>query len=173
MRAFLVLLMLTGVAAAAPCPSGNALLDAAQVAFPPEMRDAPLDLAHVKCAPVRTHAGTRWLISFAVGDGLLLAVVTPAGSVAWTCCGLGAAGSITDVQVADLDGDGTDELLTTERIGATRALGISSVDGQGESIELCQSTWRLVPHKRGSTIEVTGGCSPGTYAWGRAQLVRS
>jgi hypothetical protein len=167
---------------ATPCPSGNPLLEAARSAFPEERS---LDLAHVSCRIVQEHARTRWLIVFDRGTtGLEIALVS-GRHVDWTCCGREPGGplnaSIIGIEVADLDGDGDDELLATilhqghERLddeqlyvhALSRPLTLYEEGGillawRDPDRDDCSSTWRLVAGSRTTRrLEVTGHCARG------------
>jgi hypothetical protein len=159
-------------AARAACPTGHALATVGDAAFPAEMRgDAKLE--SVTCTAVRSHAGTRWLLELDTGTtGLLIAVVSPSGKVAWTCCGVGG-GAIVDVTAADLDGDGTDELVITTRDASNaRAVGVQSIDGQhGDSIELAPGArWHLDDHAI-AIADAAGNIA--RYRWAHAVLEHS
>jgi hypothetical protein len=159
-------------AAHAACPTGRALATVADAAFPAEMRGgAKLDA--VTCTAVRSHAGTRWLLELDTGaTGLLLAVMSPSGSVTWTCCGVGG-GAIVDATAADLDGDGADELVITTRDATNaRAVGVQSIDGKhGDSIELAPGArWHLDDHAI-AIADAAGNIA--RYRWSHAALEHS
>ncbi len=167
---FVILALAT--AAHAACPTGRALATVADAAFPAEMRgDAKLDSA--TCTVVRSHAGTRWLLELATGTtGLLIAVISPSGKVAWTCCGVGG-GAIVDATPADLDGDGADELVITTRDASNvRAVGVQSIDGKhGDSIELAAGAhWHL--DKLAIEVDDAAG-NVARYRWSHAALEHS
>lgn len=181
-----------GSVAATPCPSGKALLDVARAAFPPELRNPTGAPAHTACGVVRAH-GTHWLITTDT-DGLGLVVALMSGKdVDWRCCQLvpGTPNvAIDHVRIADLDGDGVDELLVTasytghERFHRQTLFVHSptlALEGREDGIELarsspydgwdCASTWKLVPGPHGTQLlEVAGTCTgsaPNDYPTGR------
>jgi hypothetical protein len=172
-RSIVVVIVLTLASIAhAACPTGHALATAADAAFPADMRGfAKLDA--VSCTVVRSHAGTRWLLELDTGTtGLLIAVVSPSGKVAWTCCGVGG-GAIVDATPADLDGDGADELVITTRDASNaRAVGVQSIDGQhGDSIELAPGArWHLDDHAI-AIADAAGNVQ--RYRWAHAVLEHS
>jgi hypothetical protein len=163
MRALIVgFVLMLATAAHAACPTGHALATVAETAFPAEMRgDAKLDAA--TCTAVRAHAGARWLLELDTGTtGLLIAVASPNGKVAWVCCGVGG-GAIVDATATDLDGDGADELvITTRDTSNARAIGVQSIDGNhGDSIELAAGArWHLDDHAIASTANAGRTGSP-------------
>jgi hypothetical protein len=181
---FVILVILAvATAARAACPTGQALAGVAGAAFPAEMRgDAKLD--SVTCMAVRSHAGTRWLLELDTGaTGLLIAVVSPSGTVAWTCCGVGG-GAIVDVTAADLDGDGADELVITTRDASNaRAVGVQSIDGKhGDSVELAAGArWHLDDHRgtaspktmRSEIVVADAAGNVARYRWSHAALEHS
>jgi hypothetical protein len=181
-RWLIIAVLLASSAARAACPTGHALATVADTAFPAEMRgDAMLDAA--SCTAVRSHAGTRWLLELDTGaTGLLIAVMSPNGKVAWACCGVGG-GAIVDATAADLDGDGVDELVITTRDASNaRAVGVQSIDGkQGDSIELAAGAqWHLDDHAivtgravRSEIVVADAAGNVARYRWVHAVLEHS
>lgn len=102
-------LAIVSTTASAACPTGAQLVALAQSAFA-ELADAqPEQLA---CQPLRAHAPT-WLITFANAECGSAAAIVEGGAVTWHQ-GPDAPGwpcRADSWQAADLDGDGTDELL--------------------------------------------------------------
>jgi hypothetical protein len=121
MRALLLVCLLAGVAAAAPCARRGALARLASAAFPPEVRAQgdgsvmAIDPTRLRCTRVRASPPRR-LLTFDTGDGLLVALVSGT-TVIWER-GQVSVGTLRDTiesaEPADLDGDGVDELLIVD-----------------------------------------------------------
>ncbi|HTR55647.1 MAG TPA: hypothetical protein VMJ10_33450 [Kofleriaceae bacterium] len=176
---------------AAPCPAGKALRELASTAFPGE------DVAGASCRLVRTADGARWLIEVSTRHGLEVALGAR-GRVAWSCCGYtpGTPGaSLLHVDIADLDGDGRDELIATvaheghERYRDEQLYVHAASDPlvlyERGSIELarsapgqagCHSRWRIVRAPHGTHhLAIIGGCADAgrELAWRDGALVES
>jgi hypothetical protein len=174
--------------AAPPCPKGRALIDVARVAFPAESRgdlagnEIPIERGRVRCTVVRSPV-RLWLVTFESLDRVQLAALVSKDEVVW----LGGSLDLetphisTSYTVADLDGDGTDELIEhghKEGHMSTSSdwLQIEALDAVGRPVEAsgteiagflglgltgeadsgehyhCWSTDRLVPGPHGTKL---------------------
>ena len=109
----------TAAAAAEPCPAGDALIETARAAW----GKGPGEI-YADCVALRAGGETLWLVDGTFdpgGDsmtmGMWTALVTPAGEVRWSAgddelpYGAMMRTSSAGWTAADLDGDGTDEVL--------------------------------------------------------------
>lgn len=165
------------------CPGGGKLVELVRGAFP----DMPIKPSDLVCRVLRARAPT-WLITFAAsgcGDpGAGAAAIVQSGAVTWSDPGFGAPGTPCrggTWQAADLDGDGSDELLLFEDYQghegfARRSLGVMAIESgkpvPGDGLALasrgsrldggrytweCSAGYRLVPAQHGARrIQLVG-----------------
>jgi hypothetical protein len=179
-------------AAAEPCPSGDALNDAARAGW-----GKGEGVVTASCLALRAAGETLWLIdgTFEPGTGeemslgMWTALITPGGEVRWAegedDLPYGAAmRSYTDGwTAADLDGDGTDEVLYVAgydhggymesqlvaasiaggKLAVGEAISLSSdnsaavdpADPETGELHVCDGAWELVPAGAGRQVAVT------------------
>jgi hypothetical protein len=180
----------------APCPaSTRQLLDLAGSAFSAEQRTVvdrvlPLDAKRLRCREVRGPTPLA-LLTYAADDGVVLGALVSGDTVVWSH---GSAEDCTPCltdrayAVADLDGDGRDELLvhvhkTGHMSTSAEWLELWTLDGRGVPTEgpsltvrasasnqgseggrrldyACVSTWRVLGGPaHAQRIELVGSCT--------------
>lgn len=156
-------------AAAAPCPDDQALLAIGQRAFPDAMP------AIASCTQVRaTHA--LWLVTYAVGGGDIDALVAGGKVIAATGAPAGKASGQTRWSVADVDGDGRDDLIVRTTTSSSDWIEIARIGDDGEpgvgaslamSGKSCVAALAFVPVHRGQLVELDGCTRAGRhrYRW--------
>jgi hypothetical protein len=198
MRAFLLVVIVLAARSAwgGACPSSTRrLIDVARGAFPDEQRTVvdrvlTLDAKRLRCREVRGPKPLA-LVTYEMGDGVVMGALVSGDTVVWTH---GSAEDCTPCMtdrayaVADLDGDGRDELLvhvhktghmsTTVEWLELWMLGGDGVPVEGASLTIrdsasnqgseagqrldyaCSSAWRLIGGPaRTQRLELVGRCT--------------
>lgn len=168
------------------CPTGGALGIAAT-----ELQGSPVE--HPWCVALRARAGLRWFLAGGPTYWELL-VDVPARKLLWRLPWKREAEisdiGVTDPQVIDFDGDGTDELLYIRHTpdGSTQrnlvVVGFAD-PAQPTHTEIplrgpfgmgsCTASYKLVDDGGKKMIEVVGNCTPPektTYVWNGKSLDR-